>query len=77
MSPAGCEAPVGHSNRGEGHAVMTVQDSSALLTGIGKGWPSRWSCEIRFAPTRNGFAVWGGWDSNPRLADYESAALTD
>jgi hypothetical protein len=23
-----------------------------------------------------GFSEWGGWDSNPRPADYESAALT-
>ncbi len=24
-----------------------------------------------------GYGRWGGWGSNPRLADYESAALTD
>jgi hypothetical protein len=23
-----------------------------------------------------GFSEWGGWDSNPRPTDYESAALT-
>jgi hypothetical protein len=65
----------------EGFRTAAQADSfrSALLTAARRGEAFSLATGRRFCRSQGltcGFKEWGGWDSNPGPADYESAALT-